>query len=146
MNAQEAVTSAKKILVVDDHRMILKAMSEELESKGYRVFTATDGSEAISAVRKERPDLILMDIIFPPDVTHGGGVAWDGLVIMQWLRRMDEAKNVPIIIVSGADPTKWKDRMLAAGAAAYFHKPVDYAELLPAIRQALGEDAGGGLS
>lgn len=141
-----ATNVPKKILVVDDDWMIRKLLSEELESKGYQVSTGIDCSQAVSAVREQRPDLILLDIIFPPDVGHGGGAAWDGLSIMVWLRRMEEARDTPFIIISGADPAVWEDRVLAAGAAAFFPKPIDYEKLLLAINEALGGDADGGPS
>jgi CheY-like chemotaxis protein len=131
----------RKILIVDDSVIVLKALSLKLKSKGYDVLTAADGSAAVSTARREKPDLILLDISFPPDVAHGGGVAWDGFLIMDWLRRMDEVKDIPIIIITGGDPEKLKDRSLAAGATAFFHKPLDNDELLGVIRKTLGEDA-----
>jgi CheY-like chemotaxis protein len=131
--------SSKKILIVDDNVVILKAMAVKLASHGYEVFTAEDGSSAVSAVRRQKPDLILLDLSFPPDVAHGGGVAWDGFLIMNWLRRLDEAKNLPIIVITGGDPVKYKDRALAAGAVSFFHKPIDNDTLLTVIRQTLGE-------
>jgi CheY-like chemotaxis protein len=134
----------KKILLVDDNRILLKVDSTKLKAHGYNVLTALDGGEAISTVRRERPDLILLDINFPPDVAHGGGVSWDGFLIMDWLRRMDEAMHIPIIIVTGGDPLKYKDRSLAAGAAAFFHKPVNHDELVGVIRQTLGETSAEG--
>jgi DNA-binding response OmpR family regulator len=129
----------KKILLVDDNRILLKADSIKLKAHGFNVLTALDGGEAISTARRERPDLILLDINFPPDVAHGGGVCWDGFLIMDWLRRMDEGKDIPVIIVTGGDPVKYKDRSLAAGAVAFFHKPVNHDELVSVIRQTLGE-------
>lgn len=127
----------KKILVVDDNEVILKTFSLKLKASNYEVVTATDGSEAVSSVRKEKPDLVLLDITFPPDVAHGGGVPWDGFRIIQWVRRMEEAKNLPIIVVTGGEASTYKDRALAAGALAFFHKPVDHDELLETIHQAL---------
>ena len=129
----------KKILVVDDSALILKAMSLKLTANGYDVITAEDGGTAVSAVRTEKPDLILLDLSFPPDVAHGGGVAWDGFLIMTWLQRMEEAKHIPIIVISGAEPAKFKDRALAAGAVSFFHKPIDNDALLNIIRDTLGE-------
>ena len=61
---------------------------------------------------------------------------------MDWLRRMDEAKDIPVIIISSTDPEKYKERSLAAGAVAYLHKPIDNSELLSAIGEALDEKAG----
>jgi CheY-like chemotaxis protein len=117
-------------------------MSKLLQAKGYQVLTAEDGAAALSTVRREKPDLILLDINFPPDVAHGGTVNWDGFRIMDWLRRMDEAKGVPIIITSGGDPAKDKERCRAAGVAGFFRKPIDHEELLAAIRKALDGRAG----
>lgn len=132
----------KKILVVDDNAVILKTMSMKLTAVGYHVLTAEDGAGAVSAARKERPDLILLDISFPPDVGSGGGVAWDGFVIMSWLRRLDDSKNIPIIVISGSDPAKFKNRALAAGAVSYFQKPLNNDELLAAIRDTLANNIG----
>jgi two-component system KDP operon response regulator KdpE len=132
----------KKILVVDDSPVILKTISMKLTANGYDVVTAGDGAGAVSAARKEEPDLILLDISFPPDVGSGGGVAWDGFVIMSWLRRLDDSKTIPIIVISGGDPAKFKARALAAGAVHYFHKPINNDELLAAIRDTLTSNTG----
>jgi CheY-like chemotaxis protein len=129
----------KKILVVDDDPVILTRLAVKLKGTGYTVFTATDGSQAVSIARREKPDLILLDITFPPDVAHGGGVPWDGFLIIQWLRRLDELKNVPIMVITGGDTEKYKDRAMAAGAQAFFHKPIDNEELLNAIHKAFGD-------
>jgi CheY-like chemotaxis protein len=129
--------SKKKILVVDDDRFILKALSMKLSAKGYQVLVAEDGGEAISLVRCEHPDLILLDLSFPPDVAHGGGVPWDGFLIMAWLRRINEARDTPIIVITGGDAMQYKERTLAAGAISFFHKPVNNEELLAAIQTAL---------
>src|SRR5258708_40169911 len=90
--------SRKKILVVDDNVVIQKMLSMKLKISGYDVVIAADGGEAVSAVRTQKPDLVLLDISFPPDVAHGGGVAWDGFLIMDWMRRIDGAAHIPIII------------------------------------------------
>ncbi len=130
-----------KILIVDDSPIILKTLSMKLTANGYEVITAEDGSSAVSLVRNERPDLVLLDISFPPDVGHGGGIPWDGFLILEWLRRMDEAKGIPFIIITGGDPAQYKHRALAAGAVSFFHKPLNNDELLETIRQVLDSHA-----
>lgn len=127
----------KKVLVVDDNPVIVRTLSMKLTSAGYQVLSATDGSEAVSTVRKEKPDLILLDINFPPDVAHGGGVTWDGFRIIDWLRRIDEAKDIPIIVITGAKAADYKDRSIATGAVAFFQKPINNEELLEAIKKTL---------
>ena len=90
--------SASKILVVDDNEIIIKTISLKLQGAGYQVITAMDGAEAVAAARKENPDLILLDISFPPDVD---GVPWDGFRIMAWLHRLEAVKKTPVIIITG---------------------------------------------
>jgi DNA-binding response OmpR family regulator len=64
-------------------------------------------------------------------------VAWDGFVIMTWLRRLEEAKHIPIIVITGGDPEKYKARALAAGATSFFHKPINNDDLLTVIRETI---------
>jgi CheY-like chemotaxis protein len=141
-NAVTATTkqpNCKRILVVDDSPIILKTLSMKLKGRGYDVLTAEDGPAAVSTVRKEKPDLILLDLTFPPDVAHGGGVPWDGFLIIDWIKRMDEAKHIPIFIITGGDPERCRDRAIKAGAVGFFQKPIKNDELLLAIRNELGE-------
>ena len=133
----------KKILIVDDDAVIVNGLSLNLKANGYDVFTSADGSEAVSTVRREKPDLILLDITFPPDVAHGGGLAWDGFAIISWLRRLDEAKTTPIFIITGSESSKSKDRSLAVGAVGFFQKPINSNDLIAAIRKVLGQESPG---
>ena len=130
---------APKILVADDNVVILKALSIKLKSSGYEVRTAMDGSTAVSCVRREKPDLIILDINFPPDVSHGGGIAWDGFLILEWLRRIDEVRDTPIIFITSGESAKFRERALSAGAVAFFQKPIDQEEMLNVIRHTVGE-------
>jgi CheY-like chemotaxis protein len=126
----------KKILVVDDDKVQTTALSAKLRSSGFDVLVAEDGAQAISTARREKLDLILLDILFPPDVAHGGGVPWDGFLILNWLRRLEEAKHVPVIFITGADPAKYERRALAGGAVKFFRKPINSEQLLTAVQQA----------
>ena len=127
----------KKILIVDDDAVIVKTTSLKLEAYGYEVATASDCSGAIRAVRREKPDLILLDLNFPPDVC---AVAWDGFLLMSWLGRLPEAKGIPVIIMSGEEPARNKDRSLACGALAFFQKPINHNGLLAVIQEAMNKD------
>jgi CheY-like chemotaxis protein len=137
-NGEGGPIAVKRILIVDDNPIILKSLSMMLAPRGYQTLLATDGGQAVSMVRRDRPDLILLDITFPPDVSHGGGVPWDGFLILDWLRRMPEAKDVPVIIISGGDAAELSARSRAAGALAFLHKPIHSPELLKAVQYGLG--------
>src|SRR5712664_2335809 len=130
----------KKILIVDDDPVILKTISSKLGYDGYSVVTAQDGSEAIGAVRDAKPDLIVLDINFPPDVGAGGRVTWDGFQIMSWLRGLNEANCIPFIIITSGDPALYRERSLASGATAFFQKPIQHDHLLRVIMQVLEDD------
>lgn len=136
MNIHPTATPAKKILVVDDNEILIKTITLKLQGAGYQVVVAMDGSEAVALARKENPDLILLDISFPPDL---GGVPWDGFRIMEWFRRLNVENRIPVIVITGSDEPKDKERATAAGAVAFFQKPLDHDALLKAIRATLGE-------
>lgn len=129
----------KKVLIVDDNALIVKTLSFKIKAAGYDVLAALDGGEAVSLVRQHKPDLILLDLSFPPDVAHGGGVPWDGFLIMNWIRRLDGCKDIPIIIITGGDPVQYEKKSLDAGAVAFFRKPLDHDGLINAMRRTLGE-------
>ncbi len=131
--------SGKKILIIDDDPVIVKALSLKLQSKGYQVCSAADGSVALQVFRAENPDLLIVDINFPVDVAHGGGLSWDGFAILQWLERLSEDWRTPVIIITGEDAEKHTGKVRECGAVAFFQKPVDNEALLEAIRREIGE-------
>ena len=129
--------SAGKILVIDDDPVAVSALSLVLQSGGYQVFEAGDASAAFSLTRRIRPDLIVLDIFFPPDVNESGN-SWDAFMILEWLQRAGAIENTPVVVVTGAEPEPFRDRCLAAGVAAFFTKPVNPRELLDTVRRLVG--------
>src|ERR1700722_20413117 len=130
----------RKILVRDDNPVVLKAFELKLKNLGFQVITAIDGSSAVSLARNERPDLVVLDVNFPPDV-GSSGLQWDGFNIMQWMHRFQEAANIPVIIITSGDPFRLKEKAIAAGAVAFFQKPINHKEFLIAVRRTLGQAA-----
>src|SRR5436305_9153343 len=102
--ATQQPVDRRKILIVDDDAVIRKALTIKLESQGYGVVTAVDGADALRALREEKPDLVLLDVNYPPDIAHGGGVPWDGFLLMRWLRGIEKVGAVPIVFMTGDDP------------------------------------------
>lgn len=126
----------KKILVVDDNEIVIKTISLKLQGAGYQVLTAMDGSEAVSIARRELPDLILLDLSFPPEPD---GVPWDGFRIMEWFHRLDSVKKIPIIVITGNEDPAAKQRATNTGAVAFFQKPLEHDYLLKVVRATLGD-------
>jgi two-component system sensor histidine kinase ChiS len=143
METKKTAINAKKILVADDNKVFLKAMSIMLTAKGYHVLVAESGADTIGIVRKEKPDLILLDLDFPPDFSNIGGPLRDGFLIIDWARRTCDAEKIPVIIISSMDPEEYRDRAQAAGILTFFKKPMDQEKLLESIRAKLGEAPAG---
>ena len=122
----------KKILIVDDDPDVLNGMHLRLKANHYDTFLAGDALSGVSEARKSAPDLILLDLGLP-----AGG----GFVVMERLKNIPSLAIIPIIVVSARDGLENQKRALEAGAKAFLQKPVDNAELLAVIRQALGEPA-----
>ena len=128
-------TNKKKILVVDDDPVVVKAFTIKLQASNYEVLTASDGSTAVNIARTQRPDAILLDINFPSDF---GSVSWDGFRIMDWLKRIDQAANIPVFIISGGDLSKYEAKARELGAVGFFHKPIIHEELIAELERVLG--------
>jgi DNA-binding response OmpR family regulator len=124
--------SNKKILIVDDDPDVLHGMRVRLKANHYDTFLAGDTFSGVAEARKHEPDLILLDLGLP-----AGG----GFVVMERLKNIPSLAIIPIVVVSARDGLENQKRALEAGAKAFLQKPVDNAELLAVIRQALGERA-----
>ena len=138
---QQSGEPSKTILVIDDDAVILKTTSWKLQAAGYGVAVATDGPSAIGAISEEKPDLVLLDLDFPPDVAHGGMPAWDGFRLMFWLRSMSNIEASRFIIITSSDSLEFEKRALAAGAVGFFRKPLEYDRLLAVIENELNKGA-----
>ena len=108
------------ILIVEDNEDGRFMMRTFLELKGYRVREARDGMEAIVAAASEKPDLILMDLQLP---------RLDGIAVTRELRMQPLSRDIPIVIVSGWDPKRYRAQALTAGCDEYLLKPVDFSLL-----------------
>ena len=125
------VAGSPSVLVVDDAPVFLKATGLKLSRAGCTVLAAQDGPDAITIARTSNPDVIILDIGLPADVT----VAWDGIRVMKWIKRMENGSAPPIIIVTAGTSAALKQNALDYGATAFFQKPLDHAKLLDAINK-----------
>ncbi len=124
---------ASKILVVEDDQDIRNLLHFQLSSAGFETAFARDGATALIVARKERPDLILLDLGLP---------AGDGFVVMERMKAIPDLEMIPVIVVTARDPGEG-ERAVQQGARAFFHKPFDADALVAEIRVALG---GGGIA
>lgn len=124
----------KTVLVVDDDPVFLKATSMRLESEGYDVLTANEGSEAIQQARKKRPDAMVLDIDLSRDIS---GVPWDGFTVIEWLNRFDNLKTIPVVIATNGDASKYSSKAFKSGATAFFHKRMEAGQLVTLVERSI---------
>ena len=118
----------KKIIVVDDEPDVLKTTSIFLKSEGFNVVTAVDGIAALEVIRKERPDLIVLDIMLPKI---------DGYKICRMLKFDDKFRDIPIIIFTARAQEVDEKKAMEVKADAYITKPFQPDVLLGKIKQLL---------
>ena len=114
------------ILVIEDDPSIVLGLRMNLNRAGYAVRTATDGHVGLAELARERPDLVLLDLMLP-------GI--DGLEILRQIRSFDQTLPVVVLTAMGGEQDKIKG--LDLGANDYVTKPFSVAELLARVRAAL---------
>ncbi len=120
---------AKKILVVDDEPASVLLFESVLKKRGYTVLIAGDGEQAIQTARKEKPDLIILDILMPKV---------DGTEVAYTLREDGITKNIPIFFITALIAPDDKVDIAGATHNPVFAKPVNLAELLAKVQQQIG--------
>jgi two-component system KDP operon response regulator KdpE len=119
-----------RVLVVDDDPKIRKLVKVNLERRESIVSEASDGAEAISIMKQQMPDLVLLDLVMP-------GIS--GIDVCIWIRAQSD---VPVIVLSAYDEEELKVRALDAGADDYVAKPFGYEELLARMRAVMRRASG----
>ncbi|MFP4156828.1 MAG: response regulator [Opitutales bacterium] len=117
-----------KILVVDDQPINIKLLQRKLERQGMDIAVAYNGQECLDLVIKEKPDLILLDVMMPE---------MDGIETCQHLKSNPETETVPIIFITAKSSKEGKLEGLDAGAVDYITKPIDLDETLARVRTQL---------
>ena len=128
---------AKRILVVEDDKVTQKVIADVLRSAGYEVDTAHNGATAVKSARENEPDLVTLDIHLAKDSPDD---SWDGFSVASWLRRINEGRPIPIIIVvSGLDPGQNIENAASVGAYTFMPKPVEKKKLLEIVAAAFDQ-------
>lgn len=121
------------LLVVEDIPDILRLLDATLTFKGYRVVTASNGEEALEVIQKERPALVITDILMP---------RMDGFSLVHRLRINPETRDIPVVFLSATYiAPEDKAFALTIGATRFIEKPVNFEEFLPTISDLLTRGA-----
>ncbi|MBI1280646.1 MAG: response regulator [Anaerolineaceae bacterium] len=115
----------KSIVIVDDTPENLRLLGQMLNEQGYRVRSAPNGEHALASIRKERPDLILLDILMPD---------MNGYEVCQQLKSDAQLNDIPVIFISALNEVFDKVTAFSIGAVDYITKPFQIEEVLARVR------------
>lgn len=118
-----------KILVIDQHALMRKAILEVLEFDGYVVIEAANGADGLRLMRAEQPQLVLCSIQLS---------VMDGFTVLQTAQSDVDLSQIPIIILTADSRPNTRKRVEELGAAAYHMKPIDAKAMLAIVRHFLG--------
>jgi diguanylate cyclase (GGDEF)-like protein len=119
---------AKKVMIIDDDKLLSKIVTEHLIKEGYQVIVAYDSEEAIKKIYQSTPDIILLDVVLPN---------MDGLQFCWLLRNDTRVSHLPIIMLTSKGNVEDKVEGLSSGADDYMTKPFDLLELSARIKSHL---------
>jgi twitching motility two-component system response regulator PilH len=117
-----------KILIVDDLATEIQIMKSAVSKLGHHSVEARDGEEALTVARKEKPDLILLDVVMPKA---------DGFNVCRKLKKDEATAGIPIILITTKNQESDQAWGLRQGAAAFLTKPVNPDELVATIQRTL---------
>jgi len=121
---------AKKILVVDDEKDLVETMTLRLQASGYEVIPAYDGQEGLEKAKKDKPDLIILDLMLPK---------MDGYRVCGLLKADSRYSKIPIILFTARAQESDKKMGEEVGGDAYITKPFDPPTLLAKIKELIKE-------
>ena len=114
----------KTVLIVDDEPDMRLAIRNVLKIRGYNVVESGDGNNAVEAVGKDNPDLILLDIRLP---------GMDGIEVLERIRKFN--KNIPIVMITGYGHIQSAVDVMKLGAQEYLQKPFENAQLIEIVKR-----------
>ncbi len=121
-----------KIMVVDDEPQIRTLVKVILEKEGYKMVGANSGKECLKKLKKEKPDIILLDVMMQGE---------DGWEILKEIKKNEKTKDLPVAMFTIRTSDDSVKKSLESGADAHINKPFDVEELLDAVEGLLGKPA-----
>lgn len=122
-----------KIMIIEDEPDTVKVVTKRLTQAGFEVVVAADAYEGVRFAHKEKPDLIILDLLLP-----AGG----GLSVLKNIKMAAEIRYTPVVVLTGAKNEDYKRQILDEGVEAYLEKPYEPDVLLSTIQDILKKQKG----
>ena len=123
----------RKILIIEDSKTTSTVLKEVLEAEGHTVRLADDGVSGIALARREKPDLILLDLLLPK---------LNGYEVCNAIKRDNATRHIPVLVISTMDSPESVEKVKLCGAVEFMKKPYDLDALLREIKRLLpGKEA-----
>ncbi|SHJ88973.1 Response regulator receiver domain-containing protein [Malonomonas rubra DSM 5091] len=119
----------EKIVVADDHSSVRVLVEMILQREGRQVLHAADGEQALEVTEKEKPDLLILDLMMPGK--------FDGFSTLQQLKEKPLYKELPVLVLSACHQPQYRERAQSLGAKDYLQKPFPIDSLLQAVDRLL---------
>jgi DNA-binding response OmpR family regulator len=127
---REGVTMAKKIVLAEDEPQIARLVEFKLKKEGYQVVWKENGEEALKAIKADRPDLILLDVMMP---------VMDGYEVLRQIKEDENLRNIPVIMLTARAQERDVVKGIDSGVEDYITKPFHPAELVARIKRTLAK-------
>jgi len=121
----------KKIVLAEDEPQIARLVEFKLKKEGYQVVSKGNGEEALAAIKAEKPDLILLDVMMP---------VMDGYEVLRRVKEDENLKNIPVVMLTAKAQERDVVKGIDLGADDYITKPFHPAELLARVKKILGRE------
>jgi len=119
----------KKILIVDDEPSMVSVLQRHVSNAGYEYEAASNGREALEKIKKELPDLVLLDLMMP---------GMNGFETCRHIRASELTRKIPVLIITALRSESDSDAAAASGANEFIVKPIDGPHLAQRLRHYLG--------
>lgn len=119
----------KKILIVDDEPSMVSVLQRHVSNAGYEYEIASNGREALEKIKKEQPDLVLLDLMMP---------GMNGFETCRHIRASEATRKIPVLIITALRSESDSDAAAASGANEFIIKPIDGPHLAQRLRHHLG--------
>lgn len=129
-NSNQVINSPRRVLIADDDPAMIRLLTHILNGMGLEVIAEDNGLSALASARREKPDLLMLDLMMPQ---------LDGFGVLMRLYGEDPPFGGPSILLTAQDPTEYRHIAHSLGAVKFIEKPFQLESLISTIKEVIGD-------